>query len=104
MYLAEDGSKDETSTPAETEAGMILTVPTKEGATPNKKEAGVIVPTPTKTEAGMIPLAPTDKEAHTIQPAPNGIGAGTIPVESTAAMQQGVTATRDPRPGKGNCI
>jgi len=70
MDLAEDGSEDGTSTPAE-------------------KDAGTILPAPTEKEAGTTPPAPTEKEAGTTPPAPTGKEAGTTPEKPTDPKQKG---------------
>jgi hypothetical protein len=82
MDLAEDGSKDVTSTPTE-------------------KDAGTVPPAPTEKDAGTVPPAPTEKDAGTVPPAPTGKEAGTTPDKPTDPKQKGTP--KPDRPATPGC-
>jgi len=87
MDLAQDGSQDGTSTPADKVAGIIPPAPTDKDAgtilpAPTEKEASTIWPAPTKKEANTMQQVPTEVVASMIPPTPIGKGAGTIPPTS----------------------
>jgi len=84
MDLAEDGSEDGTSTPAE-------------------EDSSTVPPAPTQTDAGMIQPAPTETEAGTTPPALTENEAGTTPEKPTDLMQRGTTNPDRPAAPNSQC-